>query len=130
MAPAVKRLLPPASSSGARSSTSTDAPCSAADNAAHKAALPPPTITTSAEAGSMSRETPDSCCGPHTTETARTIPEAAGVAATCRRRGCDAILAELTAAWDAPRLDIQAQLSRQHAGLTRPANGDARMYAR
>ena len=29
MAPAVKRLLPPASSSGARSSTSTDTPCSA-----------------------------------------------------------------------------------------------------
>src|SRR5262249_59426552 len=54
MAPAVKRLLPPASSSGARSSTSTDTPCSRAASAAHNAALPPPTITTSAEAGSMS----------------------------------------------------------------------------
>src|SRR6476620_11560703 len=56
MAPAVNRLLPPASSSGARSSTSTDTPCSAADIAAHRAALPPPTTTTSAEAGSMSVE--------------------------------------------------------------------------
>src|SRR5262245_46926498 len=55
MAPAVKRLLPPASSSGARSSRSTDPPCSRAASAAHRAALPPPTITTSAEAGSMAR---------------------------------------------------------------------------
>src|SRR5581483_3979494 len=56
MAPAVKRLLPPASSSGARSNTSTDTPCSRADSAAHRAALPPPTTTTSAEAGSISVE--------------------------------------------------------------------------
>src|SRR5215218_3800961 len=47
MAPAVKRVLPPASSSGARSSTATRAPCSCADSAAQNAALPPPTTTTS-----------------------------------------------------------------------------------
>ena len=46
MAPAVKRVLPPASSSGARSSIVTRAPCSAAATAAAKAALPAPTTIT------------------------------------------------------------------------------------
>src|SRR5262245_58574573 len=46
--PAVKRLLPPDSSSGAASSISTDAPCSCAASAAQKAALPAPTTMTSA----------------------------------------------------------------------------------
>src|SRR5215471_7613603 len=45
--PAVKRELPPDSSSGARSSTSTRFAVSFADSAAHKAALPPPTTITS-----------------------------------------------------------------------------------
>src|ERR1700704_817659 len=45
--PSVKRLLPPHSSSGARSSTITEAPAARADKAAHKAALPAPTISTS-----------------------------------------------------------------------------------
>ena len=45
-APAVKRLLPPLSSRGARSSTVTSEPPSRAASAAHKAALPPPTIST------------------------------------------------------------------------------------
>src|SRR5215467_13318986 len=45
--PAVKRELPPDSSSGARSSTSTRFAVSFAEIAAHKAALPPPTTTTS-----------------------------------------------------------------------------------
>src|SRR5215468_9179041 len=52
-APAVKRLLPPDSSSGARSSTRTDTPCSAAAWAAQKAALPAPIMMTSLEEGSM-----------------------------------------------------------------------------
>src|ERR1700759_999838 len=47
MAPAVKAVLPPASSRGARSRTVTDAPCSAAETAAAKAALPAPTTMTS-----------------------------------------------------------------------------------
>src|SRR4051794_38412817 len=47
MAPAVKRLLPPLSSFGARSRTCTRAPCSCAASAAHSAALPPPTTRTS-----------------------------------------------------------------------------------
>src|SRR3954471_13708641 len=45
--PSVKRLLPPRSSSGARSSTMTDAPAARADSAAHNAALPAPTTSTS-----------------------------------------------------------------------------------
>src|SRR6266446_9874572 len=45
--PAVKRELPPASASGARSRTSTRFPVSFAESAAHKAALPPPTTMTS-----------------------------------------------------------------------------------
>src|SRR5262245_40159223 len=45
--PAVKRELPPDSSSGARSSTSTRLAVSFADTAAHRAALPPPTTITS-----------------------------------------------------------------------------------
>src|SRR5690554_5727091 len=45
--PSVYALLPPRSSTGARSSTSTRAPPSAAASAAHIAALPPPTTTTS-----------------------------------------------------------------------------------
>src|SRR3972149_10512384 len=53
MAPAVKRLLPPASLSGARSSTSTETPCSAAASAAQNAALPAPTTTTSLDSGSI-----------------------------------------------------------------------------
>src|SRR5215471_16456519 len=53
MAPAVKRLLPPASSSGARSSMSTDTPLSAAASAAENAAFPAPTTTTSADDGNM-----------------------------------------------------------------------------
>ena len=44
----MKRLLPPHSASGARSSTITFAPVSAAASAAHSAALPAPTTTTSA----------------------------------------------------------------------------------
>src|SRR3972149_2363228 len=53
MAPAVKRLLPPASLSGARSSMSTETPCSAAASAAQNAALPAPTTTTSLDSGSI-----------------------------------------------------------------------------
>src|SRR5215470_1947038 len=45
--PAVKRELPPDSSSGARSSTRTFFAVSFADSAAHRAALPPPTTITS-----------------------------------------------------------------------------------
>src|SRR5882724_8895346 len=45
--PAVKRELPPASSSGARSSSSTRFAVSFAESAAHKAALPPPITITS-----------------------------------------------------------------------------------
>src|SRR5947208_8590786 len=45
--PAVKRELPPASSSGARSRTSTRCADSRAESAAHRAALPPPTTITS-----------------------------------------------------------------------------------
>src|SRR5215467_1929112 len=45
--PAVKRELPPDTSSGARSSTSSFFAVSFADSAAHKAALPPPTTITS-----------------------------------------------------------------------------------
>src|SRR4029079_8568522 len=55
-APAVNRLLPPDSSSGARSSTRTETPCSAAACAAQNAAVPAPTITTSAERGSLAGE--------------------------------------------------------------------------
>src|SRR5712671_3516188 len=47
MAPAVKRLLPPDSSSGAASSMRTDAPASRAARLAQNAALPPPTTMTS-----------------------------------------------------------------------------------
>src|SRR5882672_8138100 len=47
MAPAVKRLLPPDSSSGAASNIRTDAPASRAAKAAQNAALPPPTTMTS-----------------------------------------------------------------------------------
>jgi hypothetical protein len=45
--PAVKKPLPPRHASGAFSSTSTFAPASRAESAAHIAALPPPTTTTS-----------------------------------------------------------------------------------
>jgi len=45
--PAVKKPLPPRQASGAFSSTRTRAPCSRAESAAHMAALPPPTTTTS-----------------------------------------------------------------------------------
>src|SRR5216684_4957320 len=45
--PAVKRELPPASASGARSRTRTRCADSRAESAAHKAALPPPTTITS-----------------------------------------------------------------------------------
>src|SRR6266581_1599798 len=45
--PAVKKPLPPRHSSGAFSRTSTRAPCPRAESAAHIAALPPPTTTTS-----------------------------------------------------------------------------------
>src|SRR5437773_6508099 len=45
--PAVKRELPPASASGARSRTSTRRADSRAESAAHRAALPPPTTITS-----------------------------------------------------------------------------------
>src|SRR5688500_7284183 len=45
--PAVKKPLPPRHASGAFSSTSTRAPCSRAESAAHMAALPPPTTMTS-----------------------------------------------------------------------------------
>src|SRR6266513_4844683 len=48
--PAVKRELPPASSSGARSRTSTRFAASFAESAAHKVALPPPTTITSQSA--------------------------------------------------------------------------------
>src|SRR6266446_6280684 len=50
ISPAVKRELPPASASGARSSTSTRRADSRAESAAHRAALPPPTTTTSQSA--------------------------------------------------------------------------------
>src|SRR5215475_13750070 len=53
MAPAVKRLLPPASASGARSSMSTETPISAAASAAENAAFPAPTTTTSTDDGNM-----------------------------------------------------------------------------
>src|SRR6266568_3583602 len=45
--PAVKRELPPASDSGARSRTRTRFAVSFAESAAHRAALPPPTTMTS-----------------------------------------------------------------------------------
>src|SRR5215831_11628698 len=45
--PAVKRELPPDSSSGARSRSSTRFAVSFAESAAHRAALPPPTTITS-----------------------------------------------------------------------------------
>src|SRR3989304_5173642 len=45
--PSVHDLLPPRSDSGARSSTSTLAPCSRAERAAQSAAFPPPTTITS-----------------------------------------------------------------------------------
>src|SRR6266513_4140202 len=48
--PAVKRELPPASASGARSRTSTRCADSHAESAAHRAALPPPTTITSRSA--------------------------------------------------------------------------------
>src|SRR5205814_3519730 len=48
--PAVKRELPPASASGARSRTSTRSADSRAESAAHRAALPPPTTMTSRSA--------------------------------------------------------------------------------
>src|SRR6266699_3039017 len=47
ISPAVKRELPPASASGARSRTSTRCTDSRAESAAHRAALPPPTTITS-----------------------------------------------------------------------------------
>src|SRR6266508_4488085 len=47
MEPAVKRLLPPDSSSGAASNMRTEAPCSCAANAAQNAAFPAPTTITS-----------------------------------------------------------------------------------
>jgi hypothetical protein len=47
----VKRLLPPASSSGERSSIKTETPFSAAAIAAQNAALPAPTTTTSTDEG-------------------------------------------------------------------------------
>src|SRR6266705_2340092 len=47
ISPAVKRELPPASSCGARSRTSTRCADSRAESAAHRAALPPPTTITS-----------------------------------------------------------------------------------
>src|SRR6266581_4511510 len=47
ISPAVKRELPPASASGARSKTSTRCADSRAESAAHRAALPPPTTMTS-----------------------------------------------------------------------------------
>jgi len=47
MAPAVNRVLPPDSSSRARSSTSTRSHRSRAASAAQKAALPAPTTMTS-----------------------------------------------------------------------------------
>src|SRR6266480_7361038 len=47
ISPAVKRELPPASASGARSRTSTRCADSRAESAAHRAALPPPTTITS-----------------------------------------------------------------------------------
>src|SRR4051794_19682848 len=58
MAPAVNRLLPPFSASGARSSTTTLAPASRAARAAQKAALPPPSTTTS---NLSDMTTPPSC---------------------------------------------------------------------
>ena len=45
--PAVKNELPPRQASGAFSTSSTRAPCSRAERAAHMAALPPPTTMTS-----------------------------------------------------------------------------------
>ena len=53
LAPAVYAPLPPRSSRGARSNTTTRAPCSCAASAAHTAALPPPTTTTSYPAITM-----------------------------------------------------------------------------
>src|SRR6266700_6014925 len=50
ISPAVKRELPPASASGARSRTSTRRADSRAESAAHRAALPPPTTITSQSA--------------------------------------------------------------------------------
>src|SRR5262245_13272129 len=52
--PAVKKPLPPRHASGAFSRTSTRAPCSRAESAAHIAALPPPTTMTSGAAVAMS----------------------------------------------------------------------------
>src|SRR5262249_5282028 len=56
--PAVKKPLPPRHASGAFSSTSTRAPCSCADSAAHIAALPPPTTMTSYERESLMTRAP------------------------------------------------------------------------
>ena len=53
--PAVKKPLPPRHASGAFSSTITRAPASRADSAAHIAALPPPTTTTSVPGVAISR---------------------------------------------------------------------------
>src|SRR5262245_43355172 len=53
--PAVKNELPPRQASGAFSTTSTRAPCSRADSAAHMAALPPPTTMTSYADPAISR---------------------------------------------------------------------------
>src|SRR5262245_40141871 len=63
--PPVKLELPPRLASGARSSKATLAPCSAADSAAHNAALPPPTTTTSycESIGTSARETRVPCSG-------------------------------------------------------------------
>src|SRR2546429_9847948 len=49
--PAVRKPLPPRQASGAFSTTSTRAPTSRAESAAHMAALPPPTTMTSCAAG-------------------------------------------------------------------------------
>src|SRR5215468_693890 len=54
MEPAVNRLLPPLSSSGATSSISTLAPCSCAAKAALNAAFPAPTTITSATLSAIS----------------------------------------------------------------------------
>src|SRR6266446_3809217 len=56
--PAVKKPLPPRQASGAFSTTSTRAPCSRADRAAHMAALPPPTTITSTDTLAISSGPP------------------------------------------------------------------------
>src|SRR6185295_16265575 len=121
MAPAVKRLLPPASSSGARSSTSTDTPCSAAANAAQNAALPAPITTTSHEEGRavLMNARRDSLMAHRTAQNGRghcgllALVHAAAVARNCNAGALDLALA-----------GFAAQLHDELVNLDRPGGTD------